>query len=279
MGLDITVYRYDNFKQAIINEESYEKEHDKIWNSLGKRYEELTEAERNIFRNQCQDVAARLGLDEWGLAMDKQKIERTSEKHPTHFFKIGYCRSSYNDSGLDRMLGNLIDVTLGSIFEYKEEQDRWLPEWGRVRQNAIDAIAKLDAEIKAHRGAFSVICVSYNEFEGDPNGYPVDSEEKALKEFLGEQEKETKRSPDTTEEHWYSGKVGDFFLGKPLELSAAIRGVRTRLLSSEKLPCTYLIFKNENIDWYRQALEIIVETCDYILAQPDSQKYYVHWSG
>jgi hypothetical protein len=32
-------------------------------------------------------------------------------------------------------------------------------------------------------------------------------------------------------------------------------------------------------DWYLQALEVLLESCDWILAKPDPQSYYVHWSG
>jgi Cu+-exporting ATPase len=31
--------------------------------------------------------------------------------------------------------------------------------------------------------------------------------------------------------------------------------------------------------WYIQAMEIVVETIDYVLAQPDKEDYYFHWSS
>ena len=33
------------------------------------------------------------------------------------------------------------------------------------------------------------------------------------------------------------------------------------------------------LDWYVKALEIVVETCDYVLAKSDPECYFLHWSG
>lgn len=45
---------------------------------------------------------------------------------------------------------------------------------------------------------------------------------------------------------------------------------------------TYLafIYRQENAtDWYLEALEIIKETIEYVLMQPDRDKFYLRWSG
>jgi hypothetical protein len=34
-----------------------------------------------------------------------------------------------------------------------------------------------------------------------------------------------------------------------------------------------------DLEWYVQALDIVVETIEYVLAKPDKEKYYFHWSS
>ncbi len=44
----------------------------------------------------------------------------------------------------------------------------------------------------------------------------------------------------------------------------------------------YLVFayrQREATDWYLQALEIVKETIEYVLAQPDRDRFYLRWSG
>jgi hypothetical protein len=36
---------------------------------------------------------------------------------------------------------------------------------------------------------------------------------------------------------------------------------------------------DDNTQWYEQALEIVIETCEYVLAQPHPETYVTHWSG
>lgn len=44
-----------------------------------------------------------------------------------------------------------------------------------------------------------------------------------------------------------------------------------------KIKCTNLIKKYNTIDKYSEYLEIVLETIDYVLAQPDREKYYLSW--
>jgi hypothetical protein len=38
-------------------------------------------------------------------------------------------------------------------------------------------------------------------------------------------------------------------------------------------------FSGNMKSWYQQALEVVVETCEWVLGQPDPSKYLLHWSG
>ena len=44
---------------------------------------------------------------------------------------------------------------------------------------------------------------------------------------------------------------------------------------------SFLIVDNnsENISWYLNALEIVLETINYVLKQKDKNDYYLLWSG
>jgi hypothetical protein len=77
----------------------------------------------------------------------------------------------------------------------------------------------------------------------------------------------------------YSSSRGEFYFGKPLEIVGVISGVKKRFFVEEHLPCQYLIYKDDSLDWYLQAVEIMIATVEYVLAQADSEKYYLHWSG
>ncbi len=78
----------------------------------------------------------------------------------------------------------------------------------------------------------------------------------------------------------FSNYFGSFFLGKSLAVAGAIGGV-----GFGNTPTIYLITKNDPTDedsglnWYVRALEIVIETIDYVLVQPDKEDYYFHWSG
>ena len=71
------------------------------------------------------------------------------------------------------------------------------------------------------------------------------------------------------------GALGHFFRNEPMRVRAAIPGVHFGR------PCVWAVYEDsdENMRWYEQALEIVIETCDYVLAQGDAQKFWLHWSG
>ncbi len=39
------------------------------------------------------------------------------------------------------------------------------------------------------------------------------------------------------------------------------------------------MMKREGPNWYEQALEVVIETCNWVLEQPDRDQLYMHWSG
>src|SRR5262249_26526887 len=82
---------------------------------------------------------------------------------------------------------------------------------------------------------------------------------------------------------------GGHFFGKttPGKFLALIPGTE-RLCTDKPAPTIYAVYttdafaeelENEPFEWYIQALEIVAETCDYVLGEPDPENYYLHWSA
>lgn len=279
MGLDIYLYRYEDKALTDRLEAEYEAASSKVWAFLdGRKYGELTEAEKDTANAACKTAAAGLGLDDCGSdERRKKRIEIDSAKHPEHMFKVGYFRSSYNDGGINSVLHRMIGEDLHSIMGHGRDDDyRYQPDWRMCKARAEQAISSFDKFIETNGGGYRVMRADWNEFRGDPNTCEIDSEEKALAIFLKELQKHRNRDNGGGD---YGNRDGDFFLQEPLKVSGVISGVNARLLVKQKMPCSYLIYEDKEINWYRQALEIIVETCDYVLQQPDQDKYWLHWSG
>jgi hypothetical protein len=268
MGLDIYLRRYENFEDTQKKEKKYEKQSEKNWYFDGKKYEELTDEEKESARQKDKELKISLSLDEYGSG--SQSISEDHQKYPEHLFKIGYFRSSYNESGIERKLETMGLNTLHDIFDPQDKYE-FQPDWEKAlvkTENVIKELQKLIDEGNNY-GCFKFF---YNDFLGDPNDFKMDSEEKALEMFL--EEKNKIKTFDN-----YSNSTGEFFFAKPFEISALINGVNQRLLTKEKLPCTYVIYKDDGFNWYIQALEIVRDTIKYVLLRADKDKYYLAWSS
>ena len=99
-----------------------------------------------------------------------------------------------------------------------------------------------------------------------------------------------KRSP--WDSGGYSNISGEFALDEPMRVAAILPGLednvirRVRGEAQTLAPCTYIVYESKNNketdrphEWYQQALEIVVEMCEWVLAQPDVAMYRLAWSG
>jgi len=269
MGLDVYLYRYDDREKSALLEAQYEKESEEIWDNNEKKYEEYTKEEKDDNNQKCVAVAERLGLGKYGDDETyKKEIELSSEKYPDHLFKIGYFRSSYNSGGINHILRNLGEGNdLHWVFGRDDDGYVFAPNWEQAKERAKELI-----ELLSSNEAYYVARESWNIFSGPPD---VKSEKEALDIF---KEELTKSSGLGS----YSNGKGTFFMEKPLPVYGIVLGQEEML--SRSIPCVYLIHKaedeeGEGYSFYVQALEIVIETCDYVLSQPDPEKYYLHWSG
>ena len=76
--------------------------------------------------------------------------------------------------------------------------------------------------------------------------------------------------------HNFSCLEGTFYLSDPVQMLGMLQGSST----FGNAPAAYVLWKDVNgTKWVETAIQIMMETCDYVLAQDDAEKYWLHWSG
>lgn len=255
MGLDVYLYKYDDKPVTEALEAEYQAEVEKIW--FGKSYDRLSKEEQAELSERGYAVATRLGLGKYGSDEKlTHGIELPSAKHPDHFFKIGYFRSSYNAGGIDSVLESKIGTNLDQIMGAGDSY-KFQPDWQVSRDRAEAALAAFNAAItKSPFRAFAVSIRSVG----------VSNEEGALAVFNEQMSKQVGFKS-------FSNRDGDFFL-EGQQVFGLVSG--RDILG---FPCVYMVTKDDGLAWYSQALEIVIETCDFALTSPDIAKLWLHWSG
>ena len=200
-----------------------------------------------------------------------ESIENDSAKHPEHMFKVGYFRSSYNGGGFNSVVGNLLGGSLYTIFPECEENDYFVkPDWALLQQ--------LRETLERDGGMLSVFMVSKNLFQEGDEGLPH-SQEEAMAAFKRVRDKYDSKDPFNS----FSCREGEFFLGdEGLHVTGLLPGV-----AWGGQPCVYVVAKSSQEgdgkspedNWYFQALEVVLETIDFVLASGTPDLFYFHWSG
>jgi hypothetical protein len=258
MGLDIYLKRYENFEATRAAEVEYNNLTDEIWNNCGE-YDDLSEDQKESLRAQDEENAKRLGLDRWGSdETNVESIEMPHPNYPDHYFKIGYFRSSYNNSGIERILKNMGVPTLHEIFSVKKEDYYIQPNWDEALINVNSAIEKLKLE-----PAYRIRDVGANIFSEPEVNSPEDA--------MAILKKRLKEGSDNN----YSCSDGEFMFSEPDKVIAFIPGFSHVF---RKTPCVYVVTESDNT-WYIEALEIVKSTIEYVLSKDKREQYYLHWSG
>jgi hypothetical protein len=265
MGLDIYLSYYRDYNQSKANEKKYEIISEDIWNEVKEQEgEDLCEKTKKRVCDYLNKEAEKLGLCEWGEDIThRDRIELDSKLYPEHGFKIGYFRSSYNGSGINNLLRDLGIPDLYDIFCHDDDEYEFVPDWA----NALNVVQEAIVQLKKDKG-YRVETISANMFSPDDVAKnPLEAME-LFKKQLNE-----KKSKDF---NWYSNKDGHFYMdNKGLEVHGLIPGK-----DFIDRPCTYVVFKvKDGNKYYLQALEIVKETIEYVLAQENPQAYYLRWSA
>ncbi len=260
MGLDVYLYRYDDFEATRAAEEAAEQFSEQSWEQVapGVKYEELTEGQKEQARAAVKERNEAAGLDEWGDDKTrKHEIELPSAKHPEHYFKIGYFRSSYNSGGFNHITRAAIGMELGDVFGNSDEYII-APDWTLARDVAVELHRKLSVAPRLRVDTISAVPLFME-------GAPTATEADAIRVTQSQRERKNAHGA-------YMCREGNFYLDG-FKIIGAIPGVQFNQ------PCVHLVYEDEEFDWYIQAAEIVIETIDWVLAQPDREKYRLHWSG
>lgn len=287
MGLDVYLYRCKDVEALTAYEKKQEDAHEEIYASLKK---ELGLGEKDRPSDQQWKISGER-CDAWDKenpapkGVSEKEVRQNSEKHPEHMFKIGYFRSSYNSGGINSVLRTATGMDLYYIFREgdKSEDYRFAPDW----KASLDRAKKAREAFADHLnrvGSVKVVEAGANYFLGD-EGLPKDKAQ-IMTLFKVEQERHNERFKDghedpfsSKDENWYSNRDGHYFLGKGARLLAAIPGKGFGGKTT-----TYLVIRDGadaeiEKNWYLQALDVVVETCEFVLRHKNPEEFIFHWSA
>lgn len=269
MGLDVYLKKCPDIAAADAAEAEFEKRTEGVWADA------VTKEDRDA---KLQAVANELGTDTWGTHASRESVEINSTIDPENMFKIGYFRSSYNEGGINSVLRNLGLPDLYAIMGADNDGNDFAPDWEASLERVNDVIARYEQHLSGAMGKYSVRTVR------PMWEFGVKDEAGALALFQEQLDNQAKFSSGMTH---YSNRDGEFML-TGMKVVGVVTKQFTPTGNSNPLdallnsPSVFLIYEKESDgkpDWYLTALKIVRETCEYVIAQPDRQNYYMVWSG
>ena len=277
MGLDVYLIHATDRAASRAIEEECERRHEEAWNFDGRKYDALTQAEKDAATAACKAIDAELGIVDYHHGK-LTRISDNSVKYPDHYFKVGYLRSSYNEGGINRILKNMGLPDLYEIFNRGEDDPyEFQPDWRKARDACAEVLQRLRS---AQDRGLRVTFVGPNIF-GYGDAKPPETEVDAMKVYIDQKRTHDENNKNKTPEQvkaWgssYSNILG-VFDHDGLKVRAMMPGLRD-LLGQQR--GVYVVFESEDAEWYEQALEITLEMIDAVLAAPDPENYYLQWSA
>lgn len=218
-----------------------------------------------------------MGLDVHLTYKESTRIEQPSEKYPAHLNKIGYFRSSYNSSGFDSVMRALELPTLDAIFDVGNDDYNVMVDWEQAKARAVQLLDQYLA-LKQSEGPWQYKATLESFFLKTKDPLPSSVAE-ASKHFYNELDRHTKQENNTKLPAGFRNYIradGCYWLDGR-EVFAVIKGPTTFTGTDS----VYIITKRQpdEWEWYQQAIEIIIETCDHVLKQSDPANYSLIWSG
>jgi hypothetical protein len=281
MGLDVYLYRLTKPQAQIDAEnEKWEVQSTRIFNRINKAAKaegrkKLTDAEQAEWKRLSRDSAAEFGRviverdDHWPQFNhpDETCIEMPSAKYPDNLFKIGYFRSSYNSGGINVILRENVGTSLSEIMGHDDEEYCFCPDWEASRERAVKALNRL-RELDASTKFNAIEIDVFNPFATAKPAVAHRAEAVAIAKAVVDENREPS--------DFMNGK-GLFVLKSKPACIAYIAGT-----TSMGMPTVFGVYEAKPGDvfgWYVKAMEIVVETCDYVLGTGEANKHFLHWSG
>lgn len=259
MGLDVYLYRCRNWDaNERINRETRgldEREYAALKERFPEDFSNQSQEVRDIFSKQWRDQEERrseaLGKEN-ALATG---VDKPSELYPDEHFRIGYFRSSYNDSGINSVANSLGLPGLYDIFEGDYDGGEYMAvDWEVSRTVANDAVERWSEFINSDRAKFAVVeCRDF----GVNQDKPLPKGKKEVMDKFFEEKVANKGS--------YSNYYGNFFLDSPAKVVACIRGEPT-FSFGENIRSHFLVVERDKgqYDYYMRSMEIVLETIENV---------------
>ena len=265
MGLDVYLRHCSDWETELGKEKKDQEQSDAHWDSMGD-YTSLTDEQKKEARDKEKERRKEHGLDEWGSSTLIQNIELDSAVDPTHLFKVGYLRSSYNSAGIQSVLARRGIPGLDYIFHAYNEY-LFTPDWGDALHKVNEVLGQYEEWFKDKYSQFDVMEVSG--IDG------VRSPEQALEVFKKEYERVANGDGSYNS---FTCRAGTFYM-KGIEVYGLLK-------SDTYTQGMFVVYKRPGSntieeDWYYKALLITRETIIYVLSQPIEEQgnYRLAWSG
>ena len=272
MGLDVYLKKCTDLDTERAKENKADEMANKLWEDAGE-FSSLSSEQQDAVRAQIEKIYSDLGLDEWGSSKSITTLNQDSTIDPDHMFKLGYFRSSYNSAGINWYLRNLGMNDLHDLFEPNDDYD-FKPNWHEALKRTDHLIQAYELYLQSPQAKYVAIEIAANPYAGE-NG--INNEKSAIDAFV---EKTKGRSEDSGFSS-FGCNLGDFYLSG-IKLVAVIPRDKSVKDPFSRGQVFYAIVEKEKTDekdWYLTALQIVKETITYVLNQPDSEAYFLSWSG
>lgn len=272
MGLDVYLKKCADLEGTRAQENLAEEKANKLWREAGG-YSSLSSDQQADIQAKVKQIYSEHGLNEWGESEAIAKINQDSSLDPEHMFKVGYFRSSYNSAGINSYLRNLGMNDLHDLFEPNDDYD-FKPNWHEALEKTDHLIQAYELYLQSPQAKYVAIEISANPYASE-NG--INNEKSAIDAFV---EKTKGRSEDSGFSS-FGCNLGDFYLSG-IKLVAVIPRDKSVKDPFGRGQVFYAIVEKEKTDekdWYLTALQIVKETITYVLNQPDSEAYFLSWSG
>lgn len=279
MGLDVYLHHWliDYAEAKHVEAQGRERE-EEITQRFVKQHRkssarDLNELEWQALREQLTAAFDALGLDRYGeYSAAYERIELPSEKYPEHMFKLGYWRSSYNDGGINGVLRRTIGKSLYDLLPGNPDTGEDIfPDWNDML--ALALALRAGFQTYQELGKYDVRTVEAHSISQDAS--PVTPRE-ALEIFFNERERHDRAFEN------YENMRGTFLFHSPMIVRGIIPGKQRNGPWQIDVPAVesvmYIIHEQDH-SWYAQALDIVVETIEYVLKQEDKERYGMYWSG
>jgi hypothetical protein len=278
--LDVGLHYFIDYAKTVRLMKEWDDFHSKTFEDIAKGKDKLTDEDYVDLRRKVSVLSKELGLSDKGEDYKNvSRIELPSAIHADHPFKIGTFVDTMDDMALSTVLGNLGIPTIHGIFSDQVNYgaaDGGIqfiqPDWTKCFDKVCDAITMLDSYISANKGFMvSTVALPVDILKDSSklSHVPVSTPMDALAMYQEQVAYALRKGIDKN----YYNSFGWFYTKKALSIRASIAGVKE--IDGMIVPCTYIIF-NTDMEWYRQALEIIRETITYVLSSSeDVTKYWL----